>query len=50
MAASVTAPAAQANIAETAVGPEMVEIAEETEVAPEPVAVNPNKPLRRKKT
>ena len=29
---------------------EMVEIPEEVEVAPEPVAVDPNRPLRRKKT
>lgn len=47
--APVVNPVAQPEVAEIAVGREMVEIPEEA-VAPEPVAVDPNRPLRRKKT
>jgi hypothetical protein len=36
-------------IQEVAEGEELLEIAEEVEVKPEPVAVDPNRPLRRKK-
>jgi sulfur carrier protein ThiS len=36
-------------IQEVAEGEELSEIAEEVEVKPEPVAVDPNRPLRRKK-
>jgi hypothetical protein len=37
-------------VQEIAVGQEMVEIPEEVDVAPEPVAADPTRPLRRKKT
>jgi hypothetical protein len=36
-------------IQEVAEGEELLEIAEEVEVKSEPVAVDPNRPLRRKK-
>jgi hypothetical protein len=36
-------------IQEVAEGEELLEIAEEVEVKPEPAAVDPNRPLRRKK-
>ncbi len=37
-------------VQEIAVGQEMVEIPQEAEVTPEPVAVDTDRPLRRKKT
>ena len=43
-------PAVVNEVQEIAVGQEMVEIPEEAEVAPEPVAVSTDRPLRRKKS